>query len=784
MLMRRRRWTTGDTLPFKRITEDGMADLGKGVWSFAFSFGDVPFATASVKEQKRIFAAYGDLLNSLDTETSLQVVIADLPVRDRAEAFKKIACRPGKDIPKEVLPDLNRYLSDRMIKARAGLHQEKIFVFTVRAESEAAAREILRSLSERVRSLGARVFPDLQITPLSGTDRLKTLFEICHPDGEGRFENEKDKENAPRFSFGRMLLSGEDEKDSISPSWLSFKNPGRFSIGDAFGCSLYLSGIPAELSSDFLKELTETGCVSLISIHYEAIAQPQALRLIKRRARALDEERAAADGETSFSLQNAREAAADLLNDLINRRQRAFYVTLVMIVFSDTAEGLSSAVKKVQNVSANRLAPMMKLFGRQEEGLLSCLPLGVCAVHEKKLLTTESGSVFLPFTGLTPFHEKGLSYGMDRVTGRQIFYDRREGVNYNALYFGESGTGKSAMLRMELLQVLFKEPDTKITLIDPKGEYLAFAKAAGGEVVTVSAGTDTYLNPLDLDEGLPGEDLLAEKADYLLGLIEVMAKGHVVTPLERSVMDRCVRAVYGRYFHGKQGEESGRPDRKPSFPTLKDLYEALQKSPDEAAEDLAAVLELYVTGSLSLFSKETNIDTRKRFLVYDISRLGPGSRALGLYVCLNDIENRTAGNFREGFWSRAYIDEMQNVLQASSYAGKFLAKFWTMVRARKGIPTGIFQNASDLTETPEGKDILGNTSFIVTMSEKPYDQAVLQDLLHLSETDLSYITSQSPGCGVLSAGGVTVPFDNTVDKRRYPVLYRYITGKGLKEPDR
>ena len=106
MLIRRRRWTTGDTLPFKRITEDGMADLGKGFWSFVFSFGDVPFATASIKEQKRIFAAYGDLLNSLDIETSLQVVIADLPVRDMAEVFKKIACRPGKDIPKEVLPDL------------------------------------------------------------------------------------------------------------------------------------------------------------------------------------------------------------------------------------------------------------------------------------------------------------------------------------------------------------------------------------------------------------------------------------------------------------------------------------------------------------------------------------------------------------------------------------------------------------------------------------------------------------------------------------------------------
>ena len=62
-------------------------------------------------------------------------------------------------------------------------------------------------------------------------------------------------------------------------------------------------------------------------------------------------------------------------------------------------------------------------------------------------------------------------------------------------------------------------------------------------------------------------------------------------PIEKTVIDRCVRLVYREMAPGLETAET---------PLLQDLYEELLKQPEPEARRVAMALELYCTSSPTL----------------------------------------------------------------------------------------------------------------------------------------------------------------------------------------
>ena len=94
------------------------------------------------------------------------------------------------------------------------------------------------------------------------------------------------------------------------------------------------------------------------------------------------------------------------------------------------------------------------------------------------------------------------------------------------------------------------------------------------------------------------------KADFLLSLCELVVGGKDgLQPIEKTVVDRCVRLVYREQALGLATEKT---------PLLQDLYEELLKQPEPEARRVATALELYCTGSLNLFNHPTNVKTDSR----------------------------------------------------------------------------------------------------------------------------------------------------------------------------
>ena len=131
----------------------------------------------------------------------------------------------------------------------------------------------------------------------------------------------------------------------------------------------------------------------------------------------------------------------------------------------------------------------------------------------------------------------------------------------------------------------------------------------GGQVIEIAPDSTHHLNPMDVELNMAaGESPLSMKADFLLSLCELVVGGKEgLQPIEKTVIDRCVRLVYREQALGLETAKT---------PLLQDLYEELLRQPEPEARRVATALELYCTGSLNLFNHPTN--PNETYTVYKV----------------------------------------------------------------------------------------------------------------------------------------------------------------------
>ena len=82
--------------------------------------------------------------------------------------------------------------------------------------------------------------------------------------------------------------------------------------------------------------------------------------------------------------------------------------------------------------------------------------------------------------------------------------------------------------------------------------------------------------------------------------------------------------------------------------TLCDLRQKLLEQPEDKAKEIALSLELYTTGSLDIFGRESTVDLSKPYVVFDIHGLGEQLKPAGSLVITDTILNRVTLNWKRG----------------------------------------------------------------------------------------------------------------------------------------
>lgn len=765
--------TVQESIPYTTLFPDGTIETKPGTFTRAYNLEDINFKIAPDHEQVSIFRSYGDFLNSFDQSTPFQIVIQNRAI-DMRSSLETIRFNYQSDGLNMYRNEMNRIILDKMEMGNKNLKQNKYLIVSAKSDKLSEAMTELNNIDREVKKGIKRISREITIEKSSVDERLESLFDIYNQDGNSVFYNDfKDEGKTPYFNYKKLGKAGITSKDVIGPSGMEFKS-NYFKLGNTYGEVLYLEGVPNWLSTEFISDISDVPCSSLISINHQPIKTERAMRMIKGQMMSINgqiadrQKKAIRSGYTydliSPDLMTSQTQTRELMDDVIGRDQKLYYVTFTVCVFANSKNKLEENVKMYTNIANKHLCPLKRLDFQQEQGFNTSLPLAINELAVTRLYTTESASIFIPYTTLELNQKNGILYGINQTSKNLILYDRLTGRNYNGLIFGEAGSGKSFAAKNEMISVLLRSEKNQVYVIDPEREYRDLALAFKGEVIDLAPGSKTYVNPLDMDLDYDGEsDPVSMKLDYIVSMIEIMlGQGRSLDPQAKSIVGRCVKNIYRPYIEHLNSMIKDGIDisiDKEAMPTLNNLYNELLRQEEPEARTIANIIEVYATGSFATFAHRSNVETDSAFVVYDIKNLGTGMKDLGLHVCLNDIWNKMIDNRKKGIFTWIYIDEFYLLLQSDS-AARFLMQVWKRARKWRGVPTGIMQNTEDLLRSADSRNIINNTSFIMMMTLPKLDRTNLGDLLQIPDSQLAYITGTEPGHGLIYNGKTVLPFNN------------------------
>jgi type IV secretory pathway VirB4 component len=513
-------------------------------------------------------------------------------------------------------------------------------------------------------------------------------------------------------------------------------------------------------------------------MHIQSVDQVKAIKTVKRKITDLQkmtiEEqkkavRAGYDMDIIPSdLATYGDEAKKLLQELQSRNERMFLLTFMLLNTADSKQQLDNNVFQANSIAQKYNCVLKKLDFQQEEGLMSSLPLGCNQIDIQRGLTTSSVAIFVPFTTQELFQDgkEALYCGLNALSNNLIMVDRKLLKNPNGLILGTPGSGKSFSAKREIANV-FLVTDDDIIVCDPEAEYGPLVEHLHGQVIHISPTSSDYLNPMDLNLNYSDDESpLSLKSDFILSLCELIVGGKEgLQPVEKTIIDRCVRTVYRDYLNDPRPE---------NMPILEDLYNELRRQDEKEAQYIATALEIYVTGSLNVFNHRTNINIENRIVSFDIKELGKQLKKIGMLIVQDAVWNRVTINREARKSTRYYIDEMHLLLKEEQTAA-YTVEIWKRFRKWGGIPTGITQNVKDLLASQEVSNIFENSDYIYMLNQANGDRQILAAQLNISPHQLSYVTHSSEGEGLLFYGNIILPFVDRFPKDTE--LYRIMTTK-------
>ena len=757
--------TVQQSIPYREMYRDGICRLDDRTYTKTVQFFDINYQLAQADDKAQIFEGYCDFLNYFDA--SIHVQLTFINQRANMQDFSRSIEIPAKgDEYDGIRREYSEMLKGQLQKGNNGLTKRKYITFGIEADDLRTAKMRLERIETDVianfKTLGVKA------KPLNGLERLELLHSQFHPDGQEKFH----------FQWSDLAETGLSTKDFIAPSGMSFSKDGKtFRVGDHSGAVSFLQILAPELTDRLLADLLDLNDAVTVNLHIQSIDQAQAIRNIKRKMSDLqkmtieEQKKAVRSGydmdiiPTDLSVYG--EEAKNLLQDLQSRNERMFLVTLLVENIAPKRQKLFNDIFAASGVAQKYNCALKRLDYQQEQGLMSSIALGRNQIEIERGLTTSSTAIFVPFTTCELFQEgEALYYGLNALSNNLIMANRKTLKNPNGLFLGTPGSGKSFSAKREIVNV-FLTTDDDIIIADPENEYGPLVEQFGeqAKVIDISPNSTNYINPMDINlDYSEDEDPITLKSDFMLSLCDLIIGGKEgLSPIDRTVIDRCTRLVYRDYL------QDPRPE---NMPILGDLYDLLLKQPEPEAQNIATAMEIYVNGSLNVFNRQSNVQMDGyRVICFQLKSLGKALKKIGLNIMQNVVWNRVTENRSRHKTTWFYIDEFHLLLKGPT--GSFSVEIWKRFRKWGGIPSGLTQNVKDLLASREIENIFENSDFIYMLNQAQGDRQILAKQLGISPHQLSYVTHSGPGEGLLFFGNVIIPFVDHFP--RDTVLYSVLT---------
>jgi hypothetical protein len=613
----------------------------------------------------------------------------------------------------------------------------------------------------------------------------------------------------------------------VAPRYLVIDTPDG---GREWVAVLAVTGYPAEAGAAWLDPLLSFPGRLDVSVHIEPVDSVSAATRLRRQLARLESGRRQRAEHGSLADPLADAAASDA-HELAGRLARAetklFRLGLYLTVRADAHPGGASLADEVAAVAAlcsSMLLDAQPATWRQPHGWRACLPIGVDRVRVRRIMDTDSIAAMFPFSSpdlappdpVSPAAAAGVWWGYNLGSSGLVHWDRftpatsgagAGGVhNHNAVVLGASGSGKSYLVKAELLRSLYRGID--VAIIDPEDEYTRLAHAVGGTVIRLGA-PGVSLNPLDLpihpgapttghhpgragsERGGAGvshapADALRRQTLMVHTVIDTLLGAQDATA--RAVLDEAITTTYARAGVTEDPRTWTRP-----APLLRDLTATLTdlatptththtttgSGAGWVAGELAARLRPFSHGAYcGLFTAPTSTSPPARpgqaggagnhLVSYSLRALPEELRAVGTLLALDRIW-RTVTDPAHRVPRLITIDEAWLLLQHRAAAqmlyraAKSARKYWAGL-------TLATQDTEDVLSTELGRAVITNAATQVLLRQATQAIDKVATVFGLSAGEREFLLRAGQGQGLLCAGRERLAFQTAASPTEAQLL--------------
>ncbi|MFI9509054.1 PrgI family mobile element protein [Nocardia sp. NPDC052566] len=582
-------------------------------------------------------------------------------------------------------------------------------------------------------------------------DASDTALDLGPDDGGAEATHRRERRKAVRRLGTRSVFA---------PQSLTV-GPRALEVGSDWVSTLAVTGYPREVTGGWLAPLlAHPGRIDL-ALHIDPVDPVTAANRLRRQQARLESSRghSAAYGLLPDpQLDVAAEDAADLSARVARGEGRLFRVGLYLSVHAGSETELAEEVSAVRALAASLLIDTCHLTYRAVAAWTATLPLGLDPVKVGRTFDTDALSASFPFTSpqlpvtdpVSAHRPEGVLYGRDAASGL-VFWDRfGENIhNHNMVVLGRSGSGKSYLVKSEVLRSLMRGIETIV--IDAEAEYRPLAEAVGGTYLQLGA-PGVRLNPFDLElhtrpdgrRSAPSDALTRRKL-FLHTMIRILLDEQ--TPAQRAVLDTALTATYAAAGITEDPATWTRP-----APTLGMLAEQLRASGSSVGVELAEALAPFVNGGAfaGLLDGKTTTRPEGAFVVFSLRELPDELKTLGTLLAL-DVTWRRVSNPAIRQPRLVVVDEAWWMLRQEA-GGEFLFRAAKGFRKHWAGLTVATQDCADVLSTELGKAIVANAATQVLLRQAPQAIDEVAAAFGLSDGERGFLLAADRGQGLLAVG--------------------------------
>jgi hypothetical protein len=531
--------------------------------------------------------------------------------------------------------------------------------------------------------------------------------------------------------------------------------------------SFAVTGYPREVLPGWLQPLLAYPGRLDVAVHVEPIDAVTAADRLKKQLARLESGRRHDDQHGRLIdpyVEAATEDAYDLAARVARGEGKLYRLGLYLTIHADTAAALADEVAAVRSLAASLLLDAKPASYRSLQGWITCLPMGLDLLKMRRTFDTAALSAAFPFTSpdLPPADPASLSapagvlYGYNLGSSGLVQWDRFAPSvdNHNSVILGRSGSGKSYLVKLEALRLLYR--GVQVAIIDPEDEYRRLCHAVGGTDIHLgSTNSDgaVRLNPFDLPihtrpdgSRTAPRDALLRRSLFLHTVLAVLCGD--LSAAERAVLDTAITTTYQRAGITADPRTWQRP--APILGDLRDTLASLSGGPGgPVAENLAARLHPYVDGAFAaLLNGPTTIRPDGHLLLFSLRDLADELKPIGTLLTLDAIWRR-ASNPADRRPRLVVVDEAWLLMRQHAGA-EFLFRLAKSARKHWAGLTVATQDVADVLGSDLGKAVVANAATQILLRQAPQAIEEIATAFALSAGERGFLLSAERGQGLLA----------------------------------